>query len=119
MEHVPFLAWEQAVFVALFIVLVFAILGWTSKQQDKWKKFMEEMNFTWLGFTKDQRAETLESINCVEISLSQLTEITKGMMLEIREMRESSNKFYDRFESYDKRIHVLLSKVDCEDRTKE
>jgi len=44
---IPFTAWEQAVFVALFILLVIALLSWFTRQQRSWQDFMNDQNKRW------------------------------------------------------------------------
>lgn len=53
-EAIPFTAWEQAVFVGLFIVLVVALLAWFSKENAKTQKFQDGQNVSWQKFLKDQ-----------------------------------------------------------------
>ena len=40
---IPFTAWEQAVFVGMFAVVIFALLAWFTKQSDKWQNFIARM----------------------------------------------------------------------------
>jgi hypothetical protein len=57
----PYTAWEQAVFVALFVFLVLTLIGllfnWFSKQATSWQKFIQGRDDAWQKFLKDQRAE--------------------------------------------------------------
>ena len=54
---IPFTAWEQAVFVALFIVLVLGLLAWFSKQSGKWQDFIERQNDRWQRSVDYQNAQ--------------------------------------------------------------
>jgi hypothetical protein len=94
----PFAAWEQAVFVALFIVLVIALLGWFSKQQSSWQKFMDDqnvrwqksidsMNNQWQTWLADQNTRECESMTKVTASVDRLTD----------KLAEHDGKVEDRF----------------------
>lgn len=111
-ESIPFTAWEQAVFVALFIVFVVGILSWFSKQSDKWQKFMFDIDDKWREFNKEQRNSNQESMNCVEGSLKDLTTVTQGLVLEVREMRDDSKAFYESFRAHDMQAKEILAKVE-------
>ena len=109
--EIPFTAWEQAVFVALFITFVVGLLVWFGKQSDKWQKFMFEIDDKWRAFNKEQRETNLESMNCVEGSLKDLTTVTQGLVSEVREMRDDSKAFYESFHAHDiqaKEIKLLV-----------
>jgi len=110
-QAIPFTAWEQAVFVGLFIVLVVMLLGWFTKQSDKWQKFMFDIDEKWRQFNKEQRDTNLEAMNCVEGSLKDLTTVTQGLVSEVREMRDDSKAFYESFHAHDiqaKEIKLLV-----------
>jgi hypothetical protein len=109
--EIPFTAWEQAVFVALFITFVVGLLVWFGKQSDKWQKFMFEIDDKWRAFNKEQRDTNLEAMNCVEGSLKDLTTVTQGLVSEVREMRDDSKAFYESFHAHDiqaKEIKLLV-----------
>lgn len=79
-EIVPFEAWQQAVFVVLFIVLVVILVRWFSAQQEKWQKFMNEMNYSWQKFIEKQREDEAET-------LKQISTVTSSLVHEVKEMR--------------------------------
>jgi len=110
-EAIPYAAWEQAVFVALFIVFVVGILSWFSKQSDKWQKFMFDIDDKWRAFNREQRQSNQESMNCVEGSLKDLTTVTQGLVMEVREMRDDSKAFYESFHAHDKQAKEILAVV--------
>jgi len=110
-EAIPYAAWEQAVFVALFIVFVVGILSWFSKQSDKWQKFMFDIDDKWRAFNREQRQSNQESMNCVEGSLKDLTTVTQGLVMEVREMRDDSKAFYESFHAHDKQAKEILALV--------
>ena len=115
--QIPFTAWEQAVFVVLFILLVSGLLVWFSKQSDKWQKFMFDIDEKWRAFNREQRDSNQESMNCVEGSLKDLTTVTQGLVNEIREMRQDSKEFYERFHQHDAQAKEILHEVKTNRKT--
>ena len=111
-ESIPFTAWEQAVFVALFIVFVIGLLGWFSKQSDKWQKFMFDIDEKWREFSRQQRIENNNAMENVEKSLVDLTKVTEGMLNEVKKMSEKSNRFHDvTFANHDEQAKEILEVV--------
>ena len=109
--QIPFTAWEQAVFVVLFITMVIGLLYWFSKQSDKWQKFMFDIDEKWRAFNREQRDSNQESMNCVEGSLKDLTIVTQGLVNEVKEMREDSKEFYASFREHDAQAKEILAEV--------
>jgi len=110
-ELLPATAWEQAAIIGIFIVFVGILLGWFSRQSDKWQKFMFDIDEKWRAFNREQRETNLQSMNCVEGSLKDLTTVTQGLVNEVREMRADSQKFYESFHAHDvqaKEIKLLV-----------
>lgn len=88
---IPFTAWEQAVFVALFIAFVGGLLAWMDRQlqnvrkvqqaqQTEWQKFIGDENVKWQNFIKDERLvsgasrkEDREKLDKLTDSLDRLT----------------------------------------------
>lgn len=111
-EAIPFTAWEQAVFVALFIVFVVGILGWFSKQSDKWQKFMFDIDEKWREFSKQQRLENNTAMTDVKEGLSNLAKVTEGLVMEVKEMREDSREFHSvTFANHDSQAKEILAQV--------
>jgi hypothetical protein len=110
-ETIPYAAWEQAVFVALFIFFAIGMLYWFSKQSDKWQKFMFDIDEKWRAFNREQRDSNQESMNCVEGSLKDLTIVTQGLVNEVKEMREDSKEFYASFREHDAQAKEILAEV--------
>ena len=109
--QIPFTAWEQAVFVVLFITMVIGLLYWFSKQSDKWQKFMFDIDEKWRAFNREQRETNLQSMHCVENALTNLTTVTQGLVNEMREMREDSKEFYASFREHDQQAKEILAEV--------
>lgn len=86
-EAVPYTAWEQAVFVALFIVFVVGLLIWFTKQSDKWQAFIGEIDDKWRAFNREQRVENNCALADVRQGLSDLTQVTGKLVTTVDEMR--------------------------------
>ena len=71
---VPFTAWEQAVFVALFIVMVIGLLGWFSKQQGNWQSFISKRDEQWQSWMRETNSQTHDSLEHVTSALEKLSE---------------------------------------------
>ena len=83
-EVIPFTAWQQAVFVGLFIVLVVALLAWFSKenaktqnfqqkQNESWQRFMREQNDRWQRWLDKSSADTVDAMTKVTEALERLS----------------------------------------------
>lgn len=46
-ESIPLSAWQDAVYVCLFIVMIIVVLGWQSRQQKQWQDFSDDQNTKW------------------------------------------------------------------------
>jgi len=103
-QSIPFTAWEQAVFVVLFILTVLGLLGWFTKQSDKWQDFIAQMNEQWRNFNKDQRKENND---CMQ----GLTDVIQQLLMQVKEMREDDAVFQERFQSHDMQTKEILDKV--------
>ncbi len=86
-DLIPFSAWQQAVFVVLFIVLVVVLIRWFSTQQEKWQSFMNTMNSSWQNFIESQRKEERETLDNLKKSVGDLSVVTSSLVQEVREMR--------------------------------
>ena len=86
-ELIPTVAWEQGLFVVLFIVLVVVLLRWFSAQQEKWQKFMNDMNTFWKELTEKQRQEERETSDNLKKSVGDLSVVTSSLVQEVKEMR--------------------------------
>ena len=120
-ELIPASAWEQAVFVSLFIVLVVGLLYWFTKQSDKWQSFMLEIDEKWRAFNKEQREENNACMTDVNSGLRNLTQVTQGLVTEVREMRIESREITAALLEHDdqaKEILALVSKPQPKPRAK-
>ena len=86
-ELLPEIAWEQAVYICLFIVLIVWMFAWFSKQSDKWQQFMFDIDEKWRAFNREQREENNCAMADVNASLSNLTKTTGDLARSVEEMR--------------------------------
>jgi len=117
-EAIPFSAWEQAVFVALFIVLVTGLLYWFGKQSDKWQRFMFDIDEKWRAFSKEQREQNNCKMENVENALNNLTTVTQALVLEVKEMRSDSKEFYEVFHTHDLQAKEIINHIKQPARTR-
>jgi len=110
-ELIPASAWEQAVFVSLFIVLVVGLLYWFTKQSDKWQSFMLEIDEKWRAFNKEQREENNTCMTDVNSGLRNLTQVTQGLVTEVREMRIESREITAALSEHDDQAKAILALV--------
>ena len=110
-ELIPASAWEQAVFVSLFIVLVVGLLYWFTKQSDKWQSFMLEIDEKWRAFNKEQREENNACMTDVNSGLRNLTQVTQGLVTEVREMRIESREITAALLEHDDQAKTILALV--------
>lgn len=111
MELIPRIAWEQAVYICLFLILIFWIFTWFGKRDDKWQIFIEASNDKWRQFSKEQREQNQASMICVENSLKDLTTVTQALVSEVREMRSDTSVFFGEFYEHDNRAKDILFEV--------
>jgi hypothetical protein len=71
---IPSAAWEQAVFVCLFLLTVGILLNWQSRQSEKTQSFIERLNLNWQTFLKEHEAKNDDALKQVAQALNCLTE---------------------------------------------
>ena len=108
--QIPFTAWEQAVFVVLFIVFVIGVLTWFTKQSDKWQNFIARMEEQWRNFNRDQRKENNE---CMQ----GLADVIQQLLMQVKEMREDDAVFQERFRAHDAQAKEILHEVKTNGKT--
>ena len=113
-EVIPQVAWEQAVYVSLFIVLIVVLINWFSRQSDKWQSFIEASNEKWRVFSEKQRNENNCAMGDVNESLSNLTRTTGDLARSVEEMRSDINAH----DQQAKEILALVSKPQPKPRAK-
>jgi hypothetical protein len=73
-QAIPYSAWEQAVFVALFVVLLTVMLIWSSKSQKDWQDFIYKRDQDWHGWMDKSNATTNAFMDRVTCALDKLTQ---------------------------------------------
>jgi phage-related protein len=118
-ELLPAAAWIQAVFVCLFFVVVVYMLSWNSKQgkesrdfqqseSNKWQSFVNELNENWRKQNSDQRKENNCAMADVNAGLTNLTKVTEGLVMEVREMRTESRQITASLAAHDDQAKEIL-----------
>ena len=110
-EVIPTVAWEQAVYVCLFIVLIIVLINWFSKQSKNWQDFIEVSNEKWRAFNREQRTENNCAMNDVKGSLQDLTTVTQALVSEVKEMRSDTSMFLGAFAQHDLQAKEILTEV--------
>ena len=118
MDAVPIVAWQQAVIVVLFSLFVGLLLNWFGKQSDKWQKFMFDIDDKWRQFNKEQREENNCAMADVNAGLTNLTKVTEGLVMEVREMRADSRQFTEDLANHDKQAKEILTLVQKPSRSR-
>ena len=94
----PFTAWEQAVFVALFGVMIFVVLKWQSGQQKSWQEFMDSQNTKWqdaINIQNTQWQKWMDNQNNTQCA--SMERITKAIEALSKLLAEHDGKVEDRF----------------------
>ena len=110
-QSIPFTAWEQAVFVALFIVFVIGLLAWFTKQSDKWQSFIANMEERWREFNREQRKDNNACMQSLESSTRGLIDVVQQLLMQVKEMRDDDNAFRQTFHEHDMQAKEILNKV--------
>lgn len=71
---IPYTAWQQAVFVGLFIVVLVIILGWQAKQQKTLQKFISERDIQWQTWIDKTNNRFVSEMKQVTEALGKLSE---------------------------------------------
>ena len=108
---VPFTAWEQSVFVVLFIVLVVVLIKWFSSQQEKWQRFMGEMNRSWQDFIEAQRKEERETLDGLKKSVGDITVVTTALVQQVTELRSDVNEINSTLKEHDKSVESRVKDI--------
>ena len=108
---VPFTAWEQSVFVVLFLVLVVVLIKWFSSQQEKWQRFMGEMNKSWQDFIEAQRREERETLDGLKKTVGDITVVTTALVQQVTELRSDVNSIDCALKDHDKSVESRVKDI--------
>lgn len=73
-QAIPYTAWQQAVFVALFIVLVVTLFAFFAKQQGNWQSFIQKRDQQWQDWMKETNCQTADAMERVTEALEKLSQ---------------------------------------------
>lgn len=73
-EGIPYTAWQQAVFVVLFILAIVILLNWQSKQQAKWQEFIQQRDQQWQEWMLKTNCQTADAMEHVTEALEKLSQ---------------------------------------------
>jgi len=121
-ELLPATAWEQAAIIGIFIVFFVYVLTWMAKrnasdqqfqasESDKWQKFIGEIDDKWRAFNKEQRECNNAAMADVNNSITNLTKVTEGLVMEVKEMRADSHQFAIDLRNHDAQAKEILAIV--------
>lgn len=94
--------------MCLFIVLVIILVNWFTKQSDKWQAFIESSNDKWRKFSQEQRDQNNCAMADVNAGLGNLTKVTEGLVMEVREMRTESREITAALALHDDQAKEIL-----------
>lgn len=128
-ELIPATAWEQAVFVSMFFILIVFIFTWIQKfrkedqhyrkedqqfqaqQQKEWQSFIAQIDESWRAFNKEQRECNNIAMKEVDGSLRDLTTVTQALVSEVKEMRSDTSLLFAEITDSDERISLLIERL--------
>lgn len=110
-EAVPVVAWQQAAIILIFIVFFGIVLAWLTKQSEKWQNFIFKVDDQWRAFNKEQRECNNLAMYGVNDALKNLTKVTEGMVMEVKEMRADSRQFAIDLHNHDLQAKEILTAV--------
>ena len=121
-ELLPATAWEQAAIIGIFIVFAVFVFGWLAKsrkedrqfqaeESDKWQTFIGSLDDKWRAFNKEQREENNCAMADVNNSITNLTKVTEGLVMEVKEMRADSHQFAIDLRNHDAQAKEILAIV--------
>lgn len=70
----PLTAWEQAVVVVIFSVLIVYILIWSSSQQKSWQEFMERQNANWQDYLERSDKRVTDKLGEFTVTLTKIAD---------------------------------------------
>lgn len=64
--NIPAVAWEQAVFLVLFVVFVAGVGAWFGKLSDQWQKTIIDLNTYWAEYNERQKKYSDDKLTQLE-----------------------------------------------------
>lgn len=72
-QAIPYTAWQQAVFVVLFIITLVILLSWWSGSQKNWQEFIVKRDDDWHTWMDKANCSTTDAMERVSLALQELT----------------------------------------------
>lgn len=128
-EIIPNVLLEQLPLVAAIMIVVFYTFNWIKQtrkedqqyrredqafqdqQRKEWQIFMAGRDDKWLAFNKEQRDCNNLAMNELRGSVQDLTTVTQGMVIEMKEMRSENSAFFNTFQDHDDQARDILELV--------
>lgn len=128
-ETIPNVLLEQLPLVAAIMIVVFYTFNWIKQirkedqqyrredqafqdqQRKEWQIFMAGRDDKWLAFNKEQRDCNNLAMNELRGSVQDLTTVTQGMVIEMKEMRSDNSAFFNKFQNHDDQARDILELV--------
>jgi hypothetical protein len=119
-QTIPFTAWEQAVFVTLFVFFVIALLSWVARENKANRDFQRieaasrekaqaERDAQWRDFLETQRETDQQMSKAVKESMDGLTSIISHLVDEVQgnraDFKEHDAMEKAKLEEMSKKIH--------------
>ena len=108
---IPFTAWDQAVFVCLFLILVVAVLSWMSKENNANRKFQSDQAKEWQDFMDAQNKKNEQISLAVKSSLDGVTAVVSRLADEVRTNNDEIRGQRSEFSAHDEMERAKLDEM--------
>lgn len=110
-NNIPSTAWEQAVFVCLFIVLVIIILAWMSRETTASRKFQSDQAKDWRFFMENENKKNVEFSLAVKQSLDSVVAVVARLADEVRSNSDEIHCQRSEFNVHDQMERTKLEEM--------
>jgi len=84
---IPAVAWEQAVFLVLFVVFVAGVGAWFRKLSDQWQKTIIDLNTYWAEYNERQKKYSDDKLTQLE---KQVIVMSKAIMALVQIIKDKN-----------------------------
>jgi type IV secretory pathway TraG/TraD family ATPase VirD4 len=85
--NIPAVAWEQAVFLVLFVVFVAGVGAWFRKLSDQWQKTIIDLNTYWAEYNERQKKYSDDKLTQLE---KQVIVMSKAIMALVQIIKDKN-----------------------------
>lgn len=85
--NIPEVAWEQAVFLVLFVVFVAGVGAWFRKLSDQWQKTIIELNTYWAEYNERQKKYSDDKLTQLE---KQVCVMSKAILTLVKVIKDKN-----------------------------